>query len=176
MQLPHQGWTRIFQCVLSLTLILKETMDGLFRRLQEVTDLTNASATEGATSSDATRTVGEDSGLPGSDASREELVEALKTLTRDLGIARSSIKAIKEEAKVQQDEFSAYKQKVTSWREQMKAARAQDRKTIDALREAQSAAKGVDGAAKAAGESDAYVASLEEQVKVLKETVRDHAD
>ena len=156
----------------------------LFRRLQEVTELPGQSAGGAADALDA-----------------EELREKLASACADLAAMTSKYDALRTECGNLQEEYAAYKVKVQTWRDQMKAARAQDRKTIDMLRESAAGVNGLavpadthdtsghlgvtgtpdgrsisrDGAAVASVEV-AYVHSLEEQVKCLKESLREYGN
>ena len=146
-------------------------MDGFFKKLQEVTELTTtsgASDNKAATSSAV------------QDLTMEDLRETVHTLEGELHVLTSKYGALKSEAQSTQDDFAAYKAKVNSWRDQMKAARAQDRKTIEMLRGTSSAPfdathHGASSPKVEMSTDAAYVVSLEEQVQVLKETIRGQA-
>jgi predicted nucleic acid-binding Zn-ribbon protein len=149
-------------------------MDGFFRRLQEVADLPNQVASSGRRGEDSSGGATD----PTEAMSREDLVDALGAARQRAAAAEETAANLRREASEINDQYAAFKVKVNTWREQMKAARTQDRKTIETLRAAAGGAPGDDGAdhtAKKATVDATYAASLEEQVSVLKETVRRHA-
>ena len=154
----------------------------LLRRLQEVAELPGGSSV--TESLDA-----------------EELSEQLAASRTELQSITSKYDALRGECSNLQEEYTAYKVKVQTWREQMKAARAQDRKTIELLRDS-SAGNGALSSSSSAPQPDggdsigtpdgrsisrsgggvgelvevAYVRSLEEQVKCLKESLREYGN
>lgn len=175
-------------------------MDALFRRLQEVTELPTISGGDG--SSDGGNAASNLPGLPPlEELDSEELAEQLRESRRDAAEYQRKWEALKSESSRLNEEYSAYKTKVQSWREQMRVARAQDRKTIELLRNSSvavpassptivasdhgdenDAASGAGSVAAGAGSSSGgsteaiYVASLEEQVRHLKDAIRQGHD
>lgn len=161
-------------------------MDVFFKKLQEVADLPNSPQPHGSPGeSDATinerpvEHVNENS-------SRSELIHALRFADSEKKAAEKRIAEITKEATDIADEYAAYKLKVSSWREQIKQARAQDRKTIETLKEAAARTSAennqansmVGGSGASITESmvpASYATTLEEQVRVQKETIRDQA-
>lgn len=144
-------------------------MDSLFKRLQEVADLPNSASPQPAGAAGSADDV--------ATLDTEELIERVKAAEARAATSDALVETLRKEASELNDQYSAYKVKVNTWREQIKASRAQDRRTIEALRAAAGNGAGEDGDAPNAGaaEAAAYAASLEEQVKLLKETVRSHA-
>jgi hypothetical protein len=160
----------------------------LFRRLQEVADLPGSAL--------AAPTAGES----GQSSDPDELREQLSATLLELAAVSSKYDALRAECSSLHEEYVAYKLKVQTWREQMKAARAQDRRTIELLRESGAGAGGEsagthhhqentsgllatpDGRSSSGGGGGgvvvegAYVHSLEEQVKCLKESLREYGN
>ena len=170
-------------------------MASLLRKLQEVTNLTDTASTAPtapAAASSLPITVEEYCRSRGQSLEQMPAADAaiIRGIFQDWQQTDRSWTALKSECQAVQDEYAAYKLKVQSWRQQIKEARAQDRKTIELLRQqggnaaAGSAPTGlppahVEGAASPSESrpaADPYVTSLEEQVKMLKETVRETAD
>jgi len=153
-------------------------MDAFLRTLQDVADLPNQAANQGRGNGDAGASGAGDDDVDS--MTREELVQALREAVRRATAAEEKAESLRAEATDINDQFGAFKVKVNTWREQIKQARAQDRKTIEALRAAAAAsassdADGAGGEGGSAGVDKSYVTSLEEQVHALKETVRRHA-
>ena len=144
-------------------MMLRVQLMDFFRKLQEVTDNVVSLPAGGSP------TVGEVADLDAED---------LTTVRRRAVAAESLVQKIREEARTLNEEFAAYKTKVKSWREQVNAARHQDRKTIEALRQAGATDVSAGGpqCLLHANVDAAYVSSLEEQVRSLKETIRDISD
>lgn len=157
-------------------------MDALFRRLHEVADLPNSVS---ASSSAHEAGTSEETAM---DA--EELIEAVREARRLSDAYKCKWEALRTESAQLNDEYAAYKAKVQGWREQVRIARAQDRKTIELLRNSSQNGGSTRGEEGRGGEMDAaapshgggpvggnsteavYVSSLEEQVRQLKEVIR----
>ena len=129
-------------------------MQSIFRTLQEVTDMVDGEPQD------------EDEG---------PLREKLLRTEKELQDVREKWEAMKAECLALSEEYVAYKTKVQTWRDQMKVARSQDRKTIELLRAAQSEKNSPSGPEGTATNA-AYVSSLEEQVRQLKESLRKYGD
>lgn len=147
-------------------------MESFFKRLQEVTELPGESSVEAEAADEQ---------------SRDELIEILAATRAELKEAQTRWQALRAESAATSEEYAAYKTKVQTWREQMRVARAQDRKTIELLRqtgggsneETPSGSAGTSGSHAPAAPSnteEVYVKSLEDQVKQLKEAFRSASD
>lgn len=172
-------------------------MDALFRRLQEVTELPS-SLGSAADAPDATT---DHSRLPpledDDDLDADELAEQLREARRDAAEYQTKWESLRTESSKLNEEYAAYKTKVQTWREQVRVARAQDRKTIELLRNSNASSGGATSSADhdgnvegptttVAGPSSTsangssteaiYVSSLEEQVRTLKDAVRQGND
>lgn len=187
-------------------------MESFFKKLQEVADLptsvaedaqaslsqpaaTAASTIDGARRSDAP-TADEDVDV-------DDLREMLRDCQRELQSVTIKWNDLRVESASMSEEYAAYKLKVQTWREQMRVARAQDKKTIELLRATGASSSssghptegGYTGGGDAGGSpppaqanlpsssasttsrsEEVYTRSLEEQVRQLKESLRQYSD